>query len=211
MLHINLLLPTHLRCLAADPAREDGMLTMLLRCPCGCMRFRLEEAVPAPAEQAAIDAWRAADKAARRGCIVRFRKDENGNTVLMRRRFPFGRWEPLKPLLPELPCYIDVLALRGICRSCGKTHLIYDNRVHGFDALSGEFTAETLRWQPQWREVAMTEDAAIRVDIPDDTDTVDMREFIPNFSPEMACDAFGYIEVWSETGGKRDELLFEAF
>ena len=79
------LLPTHLRPRAADPARADGLLTMTLRCPCGCTRFRMEEAVPSEAEQAAIDEWRALDEAARRWHIVRFREDGNGKKVLMRR------------------------------------------------------------------------------------------------------------------------------
>ena len=143
------LLPIHLRHLAANPAREDGLLTMTLRCPCGCTRFRMEEAVPSEAEQAAIDEWRALDEAARRWHIVRFREDGNGKKVLMRRHFFFGRWEPMTDVRPEAPCCIDVLALRGTCRGCGKTHLIYDNRLHGFDAHSGEFTGEVLNWQPQ--------------------------------------------------------------
>ena len=68
------LLPTHLRPLAADPARDVDSLTMTLRCPCGCTRFRLEEAAHSVAEQAAIDEWHAAAKEARKGHIVRFRR-----------------------------------------------------------------------------------------------------------------------------------------
>lgn len=211
------LLPRHLRPLAADPVREDGLLTMTLRCPCGCTRFRLEEAVPGAAEQAAIDEWQALDTAARRWHIVRLREDENGQKVLMRRHFFFGRWEPMASVRPEAPCYIDVLALRGTCRSCGKLHLIYDNRVHGFDALSGEFSGDAMRWQPQWKEIDLQtrdvpEDTLIRVDIPDDAETCreEMRACIPGFAPDMACEAFGYIEVWSDVDGKRAAILFEA-
>ena len=212
------LLPIHLRPLAANPAREDGLLTMTLRCPCGSTRFRLEEAFPNEAEQAAIDEWRAAEKVLRRGHIFRMRRDAGGQMALMRRRFFFGRWEPVKPLLPPPPCYMDVLALRGTCWGCGKTHLIYDNRVHGFDALMGEYTGEAMAWQPQWKEIDLQalevpEDARIRVDIPADAESSmeEMYEFIPGFTPDMACEAFGYLEAWSDVDGKRDAILFEAF
>lgn len=212
------LLPAHLRPLAADLTRYADCLTMTLRCPCGCTRFRLEEATHNTAEQAAIDEWMAAERAARKGRILRYRKNEHGQTELMCRRIFFGRWESFKSLIPPPPCYMDVLALRGTCRSCGKTHLIYDNRVHGFDALMGEYTGEAMAWQPQWKEIDLQalevpEDARIRVDIPDDAQERmdEMREFIPGFTPEMACEAFGYLEVWSDVDGKRDAILFEAF
>lgn len=211
------LLPTHLRPLAAGLSRYADCLTMTLRCPCGCTRFRLEEAVPGERERAAIDEWQEAEKAARKGRILRFRKNENGQTELMCRRIFFGRWESFKSLIPLPPCYMDVMALRGVCRGCGKTHLIYDNRLHGFDALMGEYTGEAMAWQPQWREIDMQalevpEGAMIRVDIPeaDESSLEDMRQFIPGFTPEMACDAFSCIEVWSDVGGKRDAMLFEA-
>ena len=207
------LLPTHLRGLAADPVREDDLLTMMLRCPCGCTRFRLEEAVPSAAEQAANDEWLAMEKAARKGRILRVRKNKNGQMELMCRRIFFGRWEPFKPLLPPPPCYMDVLALRGTCLDCGKTHLIYDNRVHGFDALMGEYTGEAMAWQPHWQEIDVPEGASIRVDIPDDAQERmdEMREFIPDFTPERACDAFEVIEVRSVVDGVPGETLFDAW
>lgn len=207
------LLPTHLRPLAADLTRYADCLTMTLRCPCGCTCFRLEEAAHSAVEQAAIDEWEAANKAARKGRILRFRKNEDGQTELMCRRIFFGRWEPFKSLIPPPPCYMDVLALRGICRSCGKTHLIYDNRLHGFDALIGEYTGEAMVWQPQWKGIDVPEGALIRVDIPDDAQERmdEMREFIPGFTPEMACDAFEVIEVRSVVDGVPGETLFDAW
>lgn len=206
------LLPTHLRPLAADPAWYAECLTMTLRCPCGCTRFQLEEAAHSAAEQAAIDEWEAANKAARKGRILRFRKNEDGQTELMCRRILFGRWEPFESLIPPPPCCMDVRALRGICRSCGKIHLIYDNRVHGFDALMGEYVGEAMTWQPQWRRIDLPEEALIRVDIPeaDAGSLEDMRQFIPGFTPEMTCDAFQCIEVWSDVNGRRDAMLFDA-
>lgn len=207
------LLPSHLRSLAADPVRDVDSLTMTLCCPCGCTRFRLEKATHNTAEQAAIDEWLAAEKAARKGRILHFRKNEHGQTELMCRRLFFGRWEPFKSLIPPPPCYMDVLALRGTCRSCGKTHLIYDNRVHGFDALIGEYTGEAMAWQPQWQEIDVPEGASIRVDIPDDAQERmdEMREFIPGFTPDMACDAFEVIEVRSVVDGVPGDILFDAW
>ena len=207
------LLPTHLRPLAADLTRYADCLTMTLRCPCGCTRFRLEKATHNMAEQAAIDEWLAAERAARKGRILRFRKNEHGQTELMCRRIFFGRWESFKSLIPPPPCYMDVLALRGTCRSCGKMHLIYDNRVHGFDALIGEYTGEAMAWQPQWREIDVPESASIRVDIPDDAQERmdEMREFIPGFTPDMACDAFEVIEVRSVVDGVPGDILFDAW
>lgn len=207
------LLPTHLRPLAADPVRDVDSLTMTLRCPCGCTRFRLEEATHNAAEQAAIDEWLAAERAARKGRILRVRKNEHGQTELMCRRIFFGRWEPFRSLLPPPPCYMDVLVLRGICRACGAVHVIHDNRLYGFDALSGEFTGEAERWQPQWQEIDVPEGASIRVEIHDDAEERmdEMREFIPGFTPEMACDAFEVIEVRSVVDGVPGDTLFGAW
>ena len=207
------LLPSHLRSLAADPVRDVDSLTMTLRCPCGCTRFRVEEATHNTAEQAAIDEWLAAEKAARKGRIFRFRKNGKGQMELMCRRIFFGRWESFKALIPPPPCYMDVLALRGTCRSCGKTHLIYDNRVHGFDALIGEYTGEAMAWQPQWQGIDVPESASIRVEIQDDAEERmdEMREFIPGFTPDMACDAFEVIEVRSVVDGVPGDILFDAW
>lgn len=207
------LLPAHLRGLAADVKGMDCfLLSFHLRCPCGNMHFRLEEAVPDEAELAAINAWLAAERTVRRGRIVRYRKDENGQTVLMCRRILFGRWEPFKPLLPPLPCYMDVQSLRGICRGCGKTHLIFDNRLHGMDGLMQEFSGEAMQWQPRWQEVPVPEDSLLRVEIHRDEEMTeaDYRRFIPGYTPDTACEAFGHVSVWSETAGERDCLLFES-
>lgn len=204
------LIPPHLIPLADTPEEEDDVVTLRLRCPCGSLRFRLEESVFTPEEQAQADAYTVASQRVCRGCSIRDRKDSQGQMTLMRRRLPFGRWEPLKPLLPEPPAFIDVQALRGTCRICGAQHLVFDNRVHGFDALSGEFTGAPMAWQPHWQEIPMPEEATVCMEVYNDVALEEMRAFIPGFRTEDACRAFGHIAVWSETAQGRDDLLFES-
>ncbi len=149
--------PRHLQALAVEASMEDDFLILRLRCPCGCGRFRTERSCLSAAETAAIADWHEKYGRATKGYFIRFRRNENGERVQMRKRGLFGRWEPLEPHLPPAPCFIGVHEVRGTCGACGRVHILFDSRLHGDEACRGAFPPEAMTWQHGWEEIPVPE------------------------------------------------------
>lgn len=151
--------PRHLQDCGEITAHTETFLSLRLCCGCGGRAFRVLREVYSEAEEAAMrahaDGWQAATK----GCRVRFRKDAQGREIRERKRGLFGRWEPFD--CPPCPICADVHVVRADCLHCGREHLVFDSRLHGFDAAEG-MPPESRKWQPAWREAACGE---VRVEI----------------------------------------------
>lgn len=206
----NLPVPPHLKPITELLEESDIHVALRLRCPCGSLRFALEQSAFTPEEQAAINAYEVAVNAQYRGYTVKYRENEQGEKVLMRKRGLFGRWEPLD--LPEPPPFIDVRCIRATCRACGKQHILVDSRLHGNYAVYGEIPAAAMQWQPHWQSVAVPEDAAsLTIEVRNENSLEDFLHDLPNAPLSDYDNAFECIEIFT-TGadGEIGELLCEA-
>ncbi|MBQ2953155.1 MAG: hypothetical protein IJE07_06315 [Clostridia bacterium] len=206
----NLPVPPHLKPITQLQEASEIHVSLRLCCPCGSLRFMLEQSVFTPEEQAAIDANEAAADAQMRGFIVRPRRNEEGKTVLMRKRWLFGRWEPLD--LPEPPPFIDVRVIRATCCACGKQHTLVDSRLHGNLAVYGEIPAEGLQWQPHWQRVAVPEEAAwLTIEVRNESSMEEFLQCLPTAALSDYDNAFEALEIFAtDADGQLGELLCEA-
>ena len=114
---------------------ENDMLR--LQCPCGCELFLLYRNAYSSEEQAVLDAYEAeCSKLLRHGTICG-KSDADGTVHIYRRRFGLFRHEII---LPERPSFADITVIKAICAECSTEHLLFDNRLHGYDALTEQET-----------------------------------------------------------------------
>ena len=137
--------PRHLRDIADVIEQGEIYATLRLLCPCGCRLFRMERAEYSPEERAQLQAHEDSYRAATEGYRVK-----HGANGLLRKRGLFGRWEPAE-FLPCPACY-DVTAIRAVCEECGVHHLVFDNRLHGFEAACG-FPVLPMDCKPLWEVI----------------------------------------------------------
>jgi len=196
--------PAHLRPLAVDPVQEKGLLTMTLRCPCGCGRFRVEKNTWTEEERRQMEAHEAALKKVI--CGYTFRQLPDGQ--FQHRRNLFGliplRWKNFD--MPQAPFWWDVQCVRVICAACQTAHVVFDSRLHGYEAWAAQWPEETMAWQPRWRCVIRA--AAVTV-------TVKHRDFAllmeenPELTPEDCTDLYERISIRYKTDdGNSREVLF---
>lgn len=123
-----MMIPSHLEHIAVA---ENGMLR--LQCPCGRESFFLYRNAYSSEEQAVLDAYEAeCSKLLGHGTIYGA-SDADGTVHTYRRRFGLFRQEII---LPDRPLFADVTVIKALCADCGTEHLLFDNRLHGHDALS---------------------------------------------------------------------------
>jgi len=196
-------LPAHLRALAADPARKGDALTMRLRCPCGCGRFRVEKNTCTEEEKRQMEAHEAALKKVI--CGYTFRRLPDGR--FQHRRNLFGliplRWKNFD--MPPAPCWWDVQCIRVICAACRAEHLVFDSRLHGFDAWAAEWPADTMAWQPHWR--CVIREGAVTVTVRP-RDPALLMEENPELAPEDCANLYESISIrYITNDGHSREIL----
>lgn len=104
-----------------------------LQCPCGCELFALFRNAYTPDEQAVLDAYnKECGRLLGHGAVYGA-SDADGTVHTYRRRFGLFRQEII---LPECPSFSDITVIKAICANCGTEHLLFDNRLHGYDALT---------------------------------------------------------------------------
>ena len=143
-------MPPHLEGIADVVEQGEMYATLRLRCHCGCGLFRMERADYSPEERAQLKAHEDSYRAATEGYRVK-----HGRTGILRKKGLFGRWEPVE-FMPCPECYY-VTAVRATCADCGARHLVFDNRLHGFEAACG-FPVPPMDGKPLW-EALYPEDA----------------------------------------------------
>lgn len=147
--------PAHLKPISEMIEQGETFSTLRLRCPCGCRKFYFGRAAYTPEEHAALREHEELCRAATDGYRIKTKVDKQGKQITLRKQGLFGHWEAVEvPPVPE--CYY-VTAVRAVCAECGGAHLIFDNRLHGFETACG-FPVPPLDCKPLW-EVVDPEDA----------------------------------------------------
>lgn len=198
--------PRHLRGIAAEVRQTAYSVKVRLRCPCGCECFRVEKNTWTEAEKREMEAHEAALKKVI--CGYTFRRLPDGR--FQHRRNLFGliplRWKYFD--MPQAPCWWDVQCIRIICAACQAEHLVFDSRLHGFEAWAAEWPQDTMDWQPRWRCVIRT--AAITVTVKP-RDPALLMEENPELTPEDCSDLYESISIRYRTddGSSREVLSRE--
>ncbi len=124
--------PSHLRQIAVEDRDR-----LRLQCPCGYGAFLLYRNAYSPEEQAVLEAYETkCSKLLGYGAIYGA-SDADGTVHIYRRRFGLFRQEIV---LPQRPSFADITVIKAVCADCGTEHLLFDNRLHGYDASSEDET-----------------------------------------------------------------------
>lgn len=195
--------PRHLRRLAGEIKQTAYSVEMRLRCPCGCECFRVEKNAWTEAEKRAMEAHEAALKKVI--CGYSFRRLPDGR--FQHRRNLFGliplRWKYFD--MPQAPCWWDVQCIRIICTACQAEHLVFDSRLHGYEAWAAVWPQDTMDWQPRWRCVIRA--AAVTVTVKP-RDPALLMEENPELTPEDCSDLYESISIRIQSdNGKSCEVF----
>lgn len=201
-------IPTHLRPLARVEKTGKTTTTVSLHCPCGCDRFLLYVNTYTKEENAALKPYYDALGDLFSHHLSTCTVDENGTKH--HRRCVNGRWEEV--FLPEQPFFAGISVVKIVCADCGAEHVIFDSRIHGYDAkTSAAIDSRVLSYVPHFRQ-KLRQDAALEVKIENDESLDAFRENTGlDCGPDDYADAFSWLTLYAidREGKKRKVSDFE--
>ena len=202
------MIPQYLREIATKRKVRDGRTTFAITCGCGCGLFDIfVNSHTAEEKKALADYEKANEKIFRRSWAIKGTVDENGVHHTWRYLAPGIRVEVFPP---EVPVFASLVCWKLRCSGCGKEHLIFDNRFHGYD---GAFCSEDADrdYQPRFRQRVFRDGLPRRIEITTENDRT-IEEFRENTGMDCNFDtwsnAFGWIGVDAlDSRGKRTRIL----
>lgn len=180
--------PRHLQLLAGAVKRKAYSAEVKLRCPCGCECFRIEKSAWTDEERRQTEAYGAAMRALTLHYHLRCTEERIWQR---KRRFVGLRWVSFD--MPQAPAFWDVQCIRVICEACREKYVVFDSRLHGYEAWAAGWPEETMAWQPNWRSAAQGA-AAVTVCVEDKSFDVFLEEN-PELTPEDCSDLYENISI----------------
>lgn len=204
-------IPHYLTDLAVLEKQTDTRTFFSIRCTCGCNQFFVYENHFSKEELAKIKPYCEAMAEVRSGQNVIGSRDENGN---------FHYWKLLEPqkgsdgareeiLVPRCPFFAGIAVIKAQCASCGKEHVIFDSRRHGYDGMTGEKTAEEINYKPSFQ---LKNKTAVSLTLKIENDA-SFEEFNENcdlgFTPEQYADAFSWLTIYKTSENGKKTKIFD--
>ena len=204
-------IPTHLREMAAEAEDFGEKLRFPLRCPCGETLFSLEESDLSPKEKAAERAHEKAVKALFSDCPYRLSLTYDGEN--------FHYWKHLSEAkengekeeipVPPGPQFTLHTVVRCRCSSCGRSSVLFDSRLHGYDAVTAEAPAEGQDAVLYFRQRTRNP-VRLQVEIENDPDLETFRANTDlDFDEDQYAEAFSWITIRSVSPLGKKKVLFE--
>ena len=204
-------IPTHLREMAAEAEEFGEKLRFFLRCPCGETLFTLEESDLPPKEKAAERAHEKAVKALFSDCPYGLSLTYDGKGVHYWKHLSEAKENGEKEEIPVPPGPQFTLhtVVRCRCSSCGRSSVLFDGRLHGYDAVTAKEPAEAQDDVLYFRQRTRNP-VRLQIEIENDPD---LDSFHANtdldFDEDQYAESFSWITIRSVSplGGKK--VLFE--
>lgn len=205
------ILPTYLKELAHNCERKKNTVTFLLKCTCGNESFEVKKG-KTNYDKESEERWKNYWRKYRFLPIFSFtltvdRKSGKrywyGGTLFGIR---VGRY-----YVEDLHMVKDISIMKIKCPCCGKEHIIFDNRKHGYDALTDLVELQEGRTvipfadesDLKFRRLCKSKPCAIRVTVQNDLPTEDFYDtFGSDASEEVYSHAFSWIAISSVIDGK---------
>ena len=204
-------IPHYLKDIAVIDKQKDTWVHFSIKCTCGFDKFAVyenylnkeEKALEKPCNDALMEIYCSnIPKATTR--------DENGKLHYWRLLEPSrglaGGAEEI--IVPERPCFSGIIAIKAKCADCGKEHLLFDSRIHGYDGMMSEETKETMEYEPHFRLkckdvvslVFKLENNASFEEFNEDCDL--------GFTPEQYSNSFSWLMIYKiDEKGKKTKII----
>ena len=203
-------IPNYLKQIAVFDKCKSNWTYFSIKCACGCNRFEVYENCLNKEEKALVKPYYDALEEIYADEPRKITRDENGKMHYWR------LFEPLKGLdgaheeiiVPERPFFSGITVIKVKCTECGKEHIIFDNRLHGYDGMTGEKTREALEYEPHFKRKCK-DIVSLYIKIENDES---FEEFQENtdlvFSEEQYSDAFSWITIYKVNSlGKKTQIF----
>ncbi len=204
-------IPNYLKHIATLDKQQKTWAHFSIKCTCGCDKFfvyqnclnKEEKALEKPYNHAMWEIY-VSDKPRKRTV------DEDGKVHYWR------LFEPLKGLegaheeliVPDCPFFLMIKVIKIKCVDCEKEHLVFDNRIHGYDGMTGEHTQETLEYNPHFK-LKCKDIVSLQIKIENDES---FEEFQKNtdlgFTEDQYSDSFSWIVIYKiDKKGKKTKIF----
>lgn len=131
-------------------------------------------------------------------------KDENGK---------IHYWKALEDskeeiIIPEKPYFSGITVIKAKCADCGKEHLIFDSRIHGYDGITSEETKEAMDYEPHFRSKCKGF-VSLSLKIENSESFEEFSEdFDLGFNEEQYSNAFSWIMIYkTDEKGKKTKIF----
>jgi hypothetical protein len=189
---------------AGKVIKEDDTHTEVeLVCECGEKCFHVFKNEPTDEEISKIAQWEKRLKGFRK---IEGMSDEEGNVFLVKRNI-FGKIVD-KVRISDMPEVSKINFLKSICVSCGREYVVFDNRIHGYDA---NCESETKDISYNGFVFAKVSDEALRIVVKYENNSESYEEYVESFgyvSREKFSNMFGWIYIYGYNKKSR-RLIFE--
>lgn len=127
-----MLIPQHLISISELSKQSNNSLILDIKCQCGNSKFKVFKNIPLESEKESNEKWiTLINKRFRKGNIEQY-SDQNGEVFIVRKNL-FGKVID-KEKLHDMPRYSNVNIIKIICSECKKEHVLFDNRIHGYNS-----------------------------------------------------------------------------
>lgn len=181
-------------------------------CNCGCRYFFVYENFLTKQEKDLLKPYEDALTDSLTGCWgSTMTINEDGTRHYWKLYTPLGLNGPKKEVfIPEIPSFLGISVVKVQCFLCGKEHILFDNRYHGYDGVTGVKIRKKLDYLPHFKHKCRT---AVTIEIKVEND-LSLPEFQENtgleYDEAQYSNAFGWIAIYSVNSVGKRRKIFEA-
>lgn len=195
------IMPNYLNKFAYNIQKKSQSISFMIKCECNTKEFQLLENEESREEKEKRKEFDELMKEYDGGAY----SDKNGNIFLCSKDFlGIGR---KKIQLPDSIIPFQIKVVKALCSHCGKEIILFDNRLHGYDAivdppnnLSEDLKFSVIRTNKKNSEIL--------VKIRNDLSIEEYIETMKGTFMERYAEAFSDISIYSITDGRK-KLIFE--
>ena len=136
-------------------------------------------------------------------------RDDNGKLHHWKLYTPFGIHGFKKEIYPpQEPFFASIKLIKVKCSCCKKDHILFDNRIHGYDGTFNEVAEDVINYKPLFKQ--MYNDARIEIKVENDPS---LDDFIKNTGIEcnenQYSNAYGYISIYTINHSNKRKIAYE--
>ena len=204
-------IPDYLKDISIYETSKDNNTFFSIQCTCGCSEFYiLENKLTAEEKnqlQPYYDVLTSLYCSGGYGVTGHWIDDERAEHT----------WKLLSPdrengpkedvIFPPRPVFAGISRIECKCASCNREFLLYDSRMHGYDGVTADKSAEELQYQPVMKQKTK-ESVAVQIMVENDESLEEFRENTdPQYDQQQYSNAFSWFVIYAVKNGRKRKLF----